>query len=59
MTDAQRSSLAIPEFPTPERQRLAMALRALSALAQGRLDEAEHCLDALEARAAPGERLAA
>ncbi len=59
MTDTRRSSLAIPEFPSPERQRLTMALRALSALAQGRLDEAEQCLDALDTRRAPGDRLAA
>ena len=59
MTDAQRSSLAIPEFPSPERQRLGMALRALAALAQGRIDEAEQCLDALDARPAPGRRMSA
>ena len=59
MIDAGRSSFAIPEFPSPERQRLTMALRALSALAQGRLDEAEQCLDALDAPKTTGGRLAA
>ena len=59
MTDAGRGSFAIPEFPSPEKQRLTMALRALSALAQGRLDEAEQCLDALDTPSARAGRLAA
>lgn len=41
------SSFLIPEYPSPDKQRLTMALRAFSALANGRLDEAEQCLDAL------------
>ena len=47
MIDARAGSLSIPEFPSLEKQRLAMALRAFTALAQGRLDDAERCLDAL------------
>ena len=50
MPDHHAGSLSIPEFPSPDRQRLTMALRAFSALAKGRLDEAEQCLDALESR---------
>ena len=48
MPDRHADSLSIPEFPSPDKQRLTMALRALSALASGRLDEAEQCLDALD-----------
>jgi len=55
MIDARPSSLSIPEFPSLEKQRLAMALRAFSALAQGRLNDAERCLDALAISTPPGE----
>ena len=48
MPDRRADSLSIPEFPSPDKQRLTMALRAFSALANGRLDEAEQCLDALD-----------
>ncbi len=54
MIDARPSSLSIPEFPSLEKQRLAMALRAFSALAQGRLNDAERCLDALAISIPPG-----
>ncbi|MGI4975837.1 MAG: hypothetical protein ACRYG6_02725 [Janthinobacterium lividum] len=53
MTDRSTSSLVIPEYPSPDKQRLTMALRAFSALANGNLDEAEQCLDALSFRPAP------
>ncbi len=53
MTDRATSSLVIPEYPSPDKQRLTMALRAFSALANGNLDEAEQCLDALTCRPAP------
>ena len=53
MTSHAASSLVIPEFPSLDKQRLTMALRAFSALAQGRLDEAEQCLDALALRPEP------
>ncbi len=55
MIDARAGSLSIPEFPSLEKQRLAMALRAFSALAQGRLNDAERCLDALAISTPPGE----
>lgn len=54
MIDARPSSLSIPEFPSLEKQRLAMALRAFSALAQGRLNDAERCLEALAISMPPG-----
>lgn len=54
MIDARAGSLSIPEFPSLEKQRLAMALRAFSALAQGRLSDAERCLDALAISIPPG-----
>ena len=44
-----RDSLSIPEFPSPDRQRLTIALKALSALAAGRREEAERCMEALAA----------
>ena len=47
MTNRDTCSLVIPEYPSLDKQRLTMALRAFSALANGRLDEAEQCLDAL------------
>lgn len=50
MTDRTTSSLVIPDYPSPDKQRLTMALRAFSALANGNLDEAEQCLDALALR---------
>ena len=53
MTDRATSSLAIPEYPSADKQRLTMALRAFSALANGNLDEAEQCLDALSFPLAP------
>lgn len=55
MIDARAGSLSIPEFPSLEKQRLAMALRAFSALAQGRLNDAERCLDALAISTPPSE----
>ena len=53
MTGRSISSFLIPEYPSPDKQRLTMALRAFSALANGRLDEAEQCLDALSFVPAP------
>ena len=53
MTDRTISSLVIPDYPSPDKQRLTMALRAFSALANGNLDEAEQCLDALALRPVP------
>ena len=47
MTGRSTSTFLIPDYPSPDKQRLTMALRAFSALANGRLDEAEQCLDAL------------
>ncbi len=55
MIDARAGSCSIPEFPSLEKQRLAMALRAFTALAQGRLNDAERCLDALAIIAPPGK----
>ena len=57
MPHRHADSLSIPEFPSLDKQRLTMALRAFSALASGRLDEAEQCLDALDPQ--PAERAAA
>ncbi len=59
MTGRSTSSLLIPEYPSPDKQRLTMALRAFSALANGRLDEAEQCLDALSFVPAPNPATAA
>ena len=49
MMNARHSSLAIPEFPSLDQQRLALALRAFAELARGQVDDAEECLDKLAA----------